>query len=396
MRYLLYSHDGLGLGHVRRNLAIAAALLDAEPTSSVLLATGVGEVEALGVPRGADVVRMPALRKVANNDYAPRRLSVSREEIARLRSQLLLASVEAYQPTVLLTDKHPLGVCRELRPALDALRAAGGRAALGVRDILDRPDRVRAEWEENNAGAAISRYYDRVLVYGQREVYDPVRAYGWSPDIAARTRFCGYVTASRPSGPVVPEVRSGPPVVLATVGGGADGFPFLASFLAASSSGGWDTIVVAGPHAAEDDVATVRRMANQAGARCHVFVPGLADWFAGMDALVCMGGYNTLIEALSVGTPTVCIPRSEPRAEQLLRARAFARLGLLRMIDPADAAPEHLRANIEAAIGTSRAQVAARVATTLHLDGARQAADALVELSRSGRRDELARVPDPV
>ncbi len=58
MRFLLYSHDGLGLGHVRRNLAIAAALVDADPDASVLLATGADEVNSLGVSPRVEVLRL--------------------------------------------------------------------------------------------------------------------------------------------------------------------------------------------------------------------------------------------------------------------------------------------------------------------------------------------------
>jgi len=38
----MYSHDGLGFGHARRNLAIATALTSASSTASVLLATSGG------------------------------------------------------------------------------------------------------------------------------------------------------------------------------------------------------------------------------------------------------------------------------------------------------------------------------------------------------------------
>ena len=53
-------------------------------------------------------------------------------------------------------------------------------------------------------------------------------------------------------------------------------------------------------------------------------VPALTRWLDRVDALVCMGGYNTMAEAVSRGTPTVCVPRTRPRVEQLIRARAFA------------------------------------------------------------------------
>jgi hypothetical protein len=46
MRFLFYSHDGYGLGHTCRNLAIARALTELAPRASVLLATGIGRRHA--------------------------------------------------------------------------------------------------------------------------------------------------------------------------------------------------------------------------------------------------------------------------------------------------------------------------------------------------------------
>ena len=39
-RLIFYSHDGYGIGHFRRNMVIARRLIELEPSSSVLLATG--------------------------------------------------------------------------------------------------------------------------------------------------------------------------------------------------------------------------------------------------------------------------------------------------------------------------------------------------------------------
>jgi predicted glycosyltransferase len=44
---------------------------------------------------------------------------------------------------------------------------------------------------------------------------------------------------------------------------------------------------------------------------------------AGADLVVSMGGYNTLCEILSQGTPTLIIPREVPRKEQLIRAQVL-------------------------------------------------------------------------
>jgi predicted glycosyltransferase len=103
-----------------------------------------------------------------------------------------------------------------------------------------------------------------------------------------------------------------------------------------------------------------------------------------------MGGYNTLAETVSRGTPTVCVPRVVPRTEQLIRAEAFARRGLIRYIHPDRLDPETLRHEVDEALKSSREEVAERARTTLGFDGAQQAATELLEVARRGEA-----VPQP-
>lgn len=382
-RFMLYSHDGLGLGHVRRNLALASALADAADGVSVLLATGVPEVDELGSSqRGTDVLRLPGLRKVANERYTPRRLQISSADLRVLRANLLVAAVEAFAPDVLVVDKHPLGVRGELRPALRALREAGGRAVLGWRDILDEGRVVRAEWAASGVLEAVTEHYDRILVYGQREVFDAAAEYELPPTLAARLTYCGYVAEPPPEGTPSPlPPPDGRPRVLATVGGGEDGFSFLQTFLHATARADWDTVVVAGPHAPAWEMGDLRRLAKQTGARFYPFLRNLAAEFPSVDALVCMGGYNTLAEAMATGTPTVVVPRVMPRSEQLLRSLAFARMGLLSMVLPTALSLRTLRGAIDTALARSRDGLAERIAGQLRLDGATRAAVVLLELA---------------
>jgi len=50
------------------------------------------------------------------------------------------------------------------------------------------------------------------------------------------------------------------------------------------------------------------------------------------DCVVSMGGYNTMCEIVCAARPSLIIPRSNPREEQLIRARLFAARGLLEYI----------------------------------------------------------------
>ena len=389
-RFLLYSHDGLGLGHTRRNLAIAAALRDKAPDAPILLATGTDDAHRLGLPRGVDILKLPSLRKVANGHYKARRLRVSSTDVHALRSNLLIAAVKTFHPDVVLVDKHPLGAGGELRGALDALRAAGGRTVLGLRDILDDPATVFQEWEPYDIPARIAEWYDRVLVYGDPIVFDPIRAYLFPEAVARRTSFTGYVVAP-PEDPPFPEPDSAPvparphdrPVVLATAGGGEDGCVLLEAFLRASKGAAWSGIAVCGPMMPTDDEERLRSLAGECGTAFHGFVPGLSGYLDRADAIVAMGGYNTLAEAASRGIPIVCVPRTEPRKEQLMRALAFERLGVLRLVDPDHLDPPTLRESIDA---TLRAPGKTPGPVALPWDGAARAAAELLRLAEAPAR----------
>jgi predicted glycosyltransferase len=58
------------------------------------------------------------------------------------------------------------------------------------------------------------------------------------------------------------------------------------------------------------------------------------------DLVVAMAGYNTTVELLNAGTPTLLIPRSGPSAEQRTRARLFADRDWVRWLDPDHLEPD--------------------------------------------------------
>ena len=341
-RFLMYSHDGLGFGHARRNLAIATALTVASPRASVLLATSADEIHSLGVPPRVDVVKLPGLRKVANEQYTGRRLRIGGTGVINVRNSLLQATVESFKPSVILVDKHPLGARGELVPAMATIRGAGGRAVLGFRDILDEPaagarrvaagrhsggDRraLRPRPRVRPSGGARPGHGVRAAARGRR------RARASRATSATRRRSTSMTRDAFPLALLKPDGR---PTVLATAGGGEDGFAILEAFIEAAAGADWRAIVVAGSQSSPEKRQQLRESAERAGVTYHTFVRGLDAWFDAVDCLVCMGGYNTIAEALSRGTPTVCVPRIVPRTEQLIRAEAFSRLGLMRYVHP--------------------------------------------------------------
>ncbi len=375
----------MGLGHAQRNLAIASALTSLAPETQVLLATGADEIPSLVLALNVDTLKLPGLRKLANGQYVPRRLGIDASEIRTLRSALLVSAVNSFQPDVVVVDKHPFGAGGEFRAALEAARRLGGRAVLGFRDILDEPATVLREWSAEQLPEAISDYYDLVLVYGARSVFNPVQQYKLPQAVARRTRYCGYVVNS----PVPTRERqvlcdwlprSRQPVVVATAGGGEDGVAILRTFIKAAADAPWKGVAVSGPLMAQKTHLELRRLAARHDVTLHRFIPRLADSLSVVRGLVCMGGYNTLGEALSCGVPTVCVPRVTPRTEQLLRAQAFERLGLLRHIHPGELTAERLRAEVSLALESSREELLHLANAVFEFAGAQRAAEYLLEL----------------
>src|SRR5215831_1527870 len=121
-RVALYSHDTMGIGHMRRNLLIAGALARGPSPAVILLIAGARQINAYSVPPGVDCLSLPALRKEANGRYQSRHLDLPLSELIALRAHSITAALEAFAPDVLIVDKIPRGAVNELDTALEVLR----------------------------------------------------------------------------------------------------------------------------------------------------------------------------------------------------------------------------------------------------------------------------------
>ncbi|MCC6626260.1 MAG: glycosyltransferase [Chloroflexi bacterium] len=349
---MLYSHDTMGLGHMRRNLLVAEALADCPIQPSILLLAGAPELTAFDLPSGVDCLTLPALGKSIDGSYHARRLALSLAQVIGLRAATLAAALTAFDPDVLIVDNVPRGAAGELESALATLRRGGRtRCVLGLRDILDEPHAVRREWSRIANEDAIHRYYDTIWVYGDPTVYDPVCEYGFGPAIAAKLRYTGYLDQSRrrsADDTADPLADLGLPpgrLALCLLGGGQDGALLAEAFAATELPPETNGLLVAGPHLPSPVRERVRaRVAGQPRLRMLDFVPGLTGLVRRADRVIAMGGYNTVGEVLAFERHALIVPRMTPRREQLVRAERLRDLGLVDMLRPEAATPAALTA----------------------------------------------------
>jgi predicted glycosyltransferase len=378
---LTYSHDGYGLGHLRRNLRLLDALLDELPDAAALMVAGSQASHRFEFPDHVDYLKLPSLAKVANDHYVSRRLGLNRSEVASLRSALVAAAVEQFEPDLVLIDFYPVGVYGELEAALGRVRALfpSTPVVLGWRDILDDPAQVRREWGETGQIEAADRLFDRVLVYGCRDIYDPIAEYALPAGLASRTTFTGYLIDEREHAAPTAS-REGGPMVVCTVGGGEDGAPVAWAFLEAMadlSRHGWSGVLVTGPLMQGDDQRALSEHAAHSNVICVPFVDDMAGLLRRAEVVVAMAGYNTVCEVFAARVPAVMVPRVAPRQEQLLRASRMAERGLVRLLHPETMSGKSLAGAVRAQAEIGREEIGARLGSRLDGGGLRRAASVL-------------------
>jgi predicted glycosyltransferase len=348
LRIAFYSHDTMGLGHVRRNLLIAQAISKSHFEPDILLMTGVTEAARFSKPTGVEYVVLPSLYKEQDGAYRSRHLRMPLREIVELRRQILYTSISAFDPNVLIVDGVPWGAVNELDLTLERLHQKGNTICiLGMRDIWDEPSVIRREWNQRRNNEAIRRYYSQIWIYGDSGVYNAVQEYGLPPDIASKVVYTGYLNSTtRLDSELKHEKYSADlslpnaPFVLCIMGGGQDGIKLAEAFINAELPAGSNAIVVTGPHM-DSDIR--QRLHRQTEGNKRITVvdflsePTLLMRYA--DCVVSMGGYNTICEIMSFGKRALVVPRIIPRKEQLIRAQRLHELGDIDVLHPDDLAP---------------------------------------------------------
>lgn len=343
LRVLFFSHDSQGLGHFRRNRALAHALarrlpvLTGRPVTG-LLVNGVAGAGSSTLPPGFDVVTLPAIGK-AGSHYGPRHLDLGMDTVVSVRGEIVRATGLAFRPDLVVVDRHALGVDGELLGALHAMRGElpGARFVLGLRDVLDDPAALASEWRRTPTDV-VAEIYDEIWAYGDARVHD-LRTSGELPAaLTPLVRYQGFLAHGRAEEPVATALPTDDPFLLTTAGGGSDGVRLCGAAARAEVPRGHAHLVVTGPQMSDPDH---RRIEREAGPRTTVVrsVPDAAGLIRRAAATVSMAGYNTVTETLATDVPALLVPREWPRTEQLLRASALQSVGVADLLRDQDLTP---------------------------------------------------------
>jgi predicted glycosyltransferase len=340
-RVMIYSHDTFGLGHLRRCRAIAHALVARTKKLHVLIVSGSSIAGAFDFKARVDFVKIPSVIKLYNGEYTALAELIDVAETLELRRALILNTATIYRPDFFIVDKEAMGLRGELSDTLPLLKSRGCRLILGLRDVLDSPELLRAEWSRSDVLSKIEMLYDDIWVYGPRGFWNPLEGLDVPPRIEGTVSYMGFLKRT------VPHADSGRPkelpaeYILLTVGGGGDGAELIEQTLAAreyDSATTFPLVIVLGPFMPKDQRQVLKaRSSRLRNITVIDFDTHLERLMREATAVIAMGGYNTFCEILSFDKRALLVPRVHPRREQFVRAARANELGLVDMLTPEQA-----------------------------------------------------------
>ena len=336
---MIYSHDTLGLGHLRRCRAIAHALVERNSDLSVMILSGSPIIGSFDFRSRVDFVRVPGVIKLRNGEYTSLNLHIDIEETLALRASIIKHTADIFDPDLFLVDKEPLGLRGEVKDTLTMLKARGTPLVLGLRDVLDEPALLAPEWERKNVLPALRDLYDAIWIYGQPELCDPLDGIELPQSVRRKISYTGYLRRSashhQPRVATRLDLKK-EPYLLVTSGGGGDGEALTDWVLRAYEADKdlpWRALIVTGPFMQpEFQEDFLRRAAKLPKVEAITFDAHMETLMSNAAGVVAMGGYNTLCEILSFDKRALIVPRTTPRLEQFIRAQRFEEVGLSAML----------------------------------------------------------------
>jgi len=339
-RIALYWHNGRSLGHIVRSATLGQGLLQHMPGSAVMGITGASKGFEL-LPPGMDVIKIPSYLAF---DHALGAVStpimpVARDDLLKMRANLIATFVRDFRPHALIVDYHPQGNDGELVQAIT--QSPHTQKVLGLRGILGTAEKTNDQFFSPRMAAFIRAYYAAIHVYVDERVFRLEDYYDVPASLVEMLRYTGYVT--RPTVATKGEARAQlnlepqARIVVASFGGGQGTEQLWQALLQSLESipQAFDlAYFAAGPYLEAGAYTRLQSIVSQ-----HLnwqwarLLNPLPVWMKASDFFIGSGGYNSLSEVLATGANALIIPRQLNEREQVLHATSLASLQALRVLD---------------------------------------------------------------
>jgi predicted glycosyltransferase len=381
---LFYCQHSLGIGHLTRSFALAAAQAD---TFHVVFLNGGRPLPGLPVPRGVEIIDLPPLGMDDGHTVVSRGAQQDVAQAQAQRRALIDAAVQRWRPAVLLVELFPFGrkkFAHEILPLIRMSKRGGARVVCSLRDILvdARPDQQR---HDDRARGLTDRYFDAVLVHADPALARLEDSFKPSRPLRTPVHYTGYVVPARAA--VAPALRGEHIVVSA--GGGIVGDALFRTTLQARARMNKPPPmrIIAGPFLPEPQWLALQDLARGlAGVELLRQVPDMAAEMRQARASISQCGYNTALDLVVSRVPALVVPYgTTTENEQQQRAQRLAALGAVLCLDEPRALSGESLADAIGPLLHFMPQPSA-----LALDGAERTARLLAQLLEHRKQEEPA------
>ena len=333
-KILIYFYHCRTFGHTRRVFNIAQALAE-DPANEVLVISG-GESTTFFKPHMQfELIQIPALvpDQDSFNGYHPRMKSISTEKILKWRASLLEQCLENFVPDVLMLEMFPfdrLGLEKEFLQLIHSSRRFNPFVKV-ISSVRDIPETENEYWKNKQdlMKSILKQEIDHVYVHGMKDIFD--YALFLEHELAAKICYTGYVVSPGFEKYRVDSKKSHKGVI--SIGGGKDGHQLLELFLQylnsfAQNKISW-TIIFGDYFSDQEKIELSLKEHSNVTIQKNIIIQGgfLKDY----GVHICMAGYNTLIENISMGMTPIVYARTSS-GEQKLRSSIFEKNQLCHVI----------------------------------------------------------------
>lgn len=352
MKVSYYCQHVLGIGHFHRSMEICRAIARQHPTTLILG----GPQVAVDHP-DLQVLRLPGLQMDSTfNNMVPCDTDLSLDAVQAARKEQIFAHFRDNRPDIFITELYPFGrkgFRFELDPLLEAITNGALPDCLcycSVRDILVEKTTGREKFEQR-AVQLINNYFDGILVHADPEIITLNETFSHIDALQAPLHYTGFVTKAEPIADKElsrEQIRkklalaSTDTLIVASIGGGTVGSELLYAAIEActilNASISAHLQIFCGPYCDERTYQALQKSSRK-NLTIARFTDHFPAWLAAADLSISMAGYNTCMNLIQAGIPSLVYPFKQNR-EQRLRAEKLARKVPMTILSDADLQPE--------------------------------------------------------
>ena len=353
MQVLILVTHLLGTGHLSRALTLARAFV-AQGHGVTILSGGMPAPHLKS--DGIILHQLPPVRSDGTNFTRLLTADNTPADDAYLagRKAMILNVFNTTNPDAIITELFPFGR-RILRDEFGALLTAAQNSCIvlsSIRDILAPPSKpAKAEKTDQ----IINQFYDGVLVHSDPTTTPLNQSWPVSNMLSQKLHYTGYV-APAPAPPHPAQI--GKDEIIVSAGGGSVGTALFECTVQAALLKPhlkW-RMLIGGTNPAVE-IKRLQNLATGSGLYIEPTRPDFRQLLHHAACSVSMCGYNTALDLLQTGTPSVFIPFDDGgEVEQTLRAKSLAKHPSFAVVSSAELTPQTLLDTLQSVQDAGRFQ----------------------------------------